>query len=301
MEDGVEQVSVSMVPTNGIELEVATAGPADGTPVVLLHGFPESWHCWRFQIPALVEAGYRVIAPNMRGYGKSSKPGGVRAYRIDALADDIAGLMDHYGLEKAAVVGHDWGAAVTWHFGRRHPDRATCLTVLNCPPGEVVFKTVFSSLAQARRSWYIFVFQLPWLPEWMISRNDFSRLWASMAKTTTNEGRFTEADRAAYLAAWREPGVATAMLNYYRASLRGGRATPKVRKVPVPMRLIWGTADHALGSDMIEPSRDFAEDLDVVRLDGISHWVNVDAPEAVNEALLPWLAQHAAPAGTAEE
>lgn len=296
-----EQVSVAMVPTNGISLEVAEAGPEAGTPVFLLHGFPESWHCWRHQIPALVDAGYRVIAPNLRGYGKSSKPSSVSAYGVDALADDIAGLLDHYGYDKAAIVGHDWGAAVTWHFGRRHPDRATCLTVLNCPPGEVVFKTVLSSLTQARRSWYIFLFQLPWLPEWMISRNDFARLWASMAKTTTNPGRFTDEDRTRYLEAWREPGTPSAMLSYYRASLRGGRPHPKVRKVQAPVRMIWGTADHALGEEMIEPSRRFAEQLDVLRLEGISHWVNVDAPEEVNEALLAWLAQHNGTGDAAEE
>lgn len=282
-------VTHERMPTNGIHLEVAVAGPEDGTPIFLLHGFPESWYCWRFQIPALAAAGYRVYAPNLRGYGGSDKPRGVRHYGIDDLADDIAGLLDHLGLESAAIAGHDWGGAIVWHFGARHPSRAKGLCVMNCPPAAVVRKTIFSSLAQARKSWYIFVFQLPWLPEWMLSTNNYARPWAAMAKMATHRDKFTEADRAIYMEAWTQPYAVTAMLNYYRAVLRVPPKQRSAEPIEAPMTLIWGTADHALNEAMIEPTRAYARDLEVHRLEGISHWVNVDAADRVNDLLIAWL------------
>ena len=282
-------VTFQRVSVGDVSLSVATAGPKDGSPVVLLHGFPESWYCWRHQIPALVEQGYRAIVPDLRGYGGSDKPAGVKHYGIDSLADDVAGLLDAFDIGSAPVVGHDWGGAITWHFGHRHPDRATRLCVMNCPHPVAMQNVLWKSHAQRMKSWYIFVFQLPWLPERMLSANDYSRAWAAMAKTTTQKNAFTEEDRAHYLEAWRAPGAMSAMINYYRASLRVPPEPWKARHIPAPFLLIWGTADHALGEELIEPSMAYAEDGRVFRIPGVSHWVNIDAPHRVNGALLQWL------------
>ncbi|MCO4746662.1 MAG: alpha/beta hydrolase [Proteobacteria bacterium] len=284
-----EGVHFERVATNGVTLNVAVAGPEDGPMVVLLHGFPEFWYCWRHQIPALVEAGYRVIAPNLRGYEHSDKPRGVKHYGIDDLADDVAGLLNHYGADKAPIIGHDWGGAITWHFGHRHPDRASRLAVLNCPHPDTIREALFKDSAQRKRSWYIFMFQLPFIPERYIAKNNYASAWAAMAKKASNRGVFTDADRAVYTEAWSQPYALTAMLNYYRASIRVPPAPRRAETIPAPLLLIWGTADHALGESMIDPSLAHAEDARVKRLDGISHWVNVDAAEDVNAALLSWL------------
>lgn len=277
------------LPTTGIHLEVAEHGPADGPPVLLLHGFPETMHCWRFQVPALAEAGYRVITPNLRGYGKSDKPPRIRDYGLDLLADDVAGLLDHYGIAEGSVVGHDWGAAVTWHFARRHPQRARRVAVLNCPPAEVVVRAALTRPSQGLRAYHGYLFQLPWLPQRLLAARDFALPWRGMAGTSARPGAFTREDKASYVAAWREPGSLTAMINYYRAAVRDPRGTPRVAKAVCPVLLVWGTGDHVLQTRLIDECAAYAEDLRVRRLDGVSHWVNVDAPEQVNEALLAFL------------
>jgi epoxide hydrolase 4 len=157
------------VPTNGIRLHAVTAGPSDGSPVILLHGFPEFWYSWRKQIHPLAEAGFRVIAPDQRGYNLSDKPEGIGNYQLDILVEDILGLMDSLGIEKAAVVGHDWGAIVAWALALQYPDRLDRLVILNVPhPG--VSKSVIKSVPkQILKSWYIAFFQLPFVPEFLLS------------------------------------------------------------------------------------------------------------------------------------
>ena len=150
----------SYIETNGIRLHVVQAGPQSGTPVVLLHGFPENWRCWRRQIPALVEAGCRVIVPDQRGYNLSDKPEGVKAFSMDELFKDVIGLIDVLGYEKVNLVGHDWGAAVAWVVANQHPERLHRLGILNVPHPEVMKRFLKRDLEQLRRSWYIFFFQL---------------------------------------------------------------------------------------------------------------------------------------------
>src|SRR5512134_2857495 len=155
----------STIKTNGIQLHIVQAGPQSGVPVMLLHGFPEFWYGWRKQIPALAEAGCRVIVPDQRGYNLSDKPEGVKAYSVNTLVDDIHGLIDALGYEKVNLVGHDWGAIVSWSVAHRHPDRLQRLGILNAPHPLVTRRFLLRDLDQIRRSWYIMYFQLPWLPE----------------------------------------------------------------------------------------------------------------------------------------
>ncbi|MGI8748579.1 MAG: alpha/beta fold hydrolase, partial [Deinococcus sp.] len=158
----------TLLALDGVTLHLVEAGPADGPPVVLLHGFPEFWYGWRRQIGALAEAGYRVMVPDMRGYNLSDKPCGVAAYGMEALTGDLLALLDARGYERASVVGHDWGAAVAWSFALRHPERVARLVILNVPHPAVFARTLRRSRAQRARSWYMFFFQLPLLPELLL-------------------------------------------------------------------------------------------------------------------------------------
>jgi pimeloyl-ACP methyl ester carboxylesterase len=164
------------VETNGVRLHVVTAGPEDGPLVVLLHGFPEFWYSWHNQIPALVEAGYRVVAPDMRGYNRSEKPSGVDAYHIDELVSDVAGLVRAFDRESGHIVGHDWGGLVAWQTAIDRPSVVDRLAVLNAPHPSKYEEVIRTSLSQLRKSWYVFYFQLPFLPEFGLGWNDFAML-----------------------------------------------------------------------------------------------------------------------------
>jgi len=270
-----------------VTLHVVRAGPEDGTPVILLHGFPEFWYGWRHQIPALALAGYRVIVPDQRGYNTSDKPDGVRAYRVDALADDVLGLMDAHGLERACVVGHDWGAAVAWRTAARAPDRVERLAILNVPHPTVMMKTLRSDPMQLMRSWYMFFFQLPWVPEALLGRKGATGL-AGMMHKSSNPGSFSREELAHYREAWTQPGAISAMLGWYRAMMR--HAAPPIDDAIQPRTLVlWGKRDTALGSDMVQPSVDMCRDAELVWFPEATHWVQHDAAEQVNEALLRFL------------
>jgi pimeloyl-ACP methyl ester carboxylesterase len=179
------------IETNGVVLHVAQAGPDEGPLVLLLHGFPAFWYDWRHQIPALAAAGFRVWAPDQRGYNSSDKPAGVRSYNLNTLADDVAGLIDAAGVERAFVVGHDWGAAVAWWVAQRHVNRVRRLTILNVPAPHVLVSRLLSDLRQVRRSSYAFFFQLHFLPEAVLGMGDWHRLGESI-KRTARRGTFTD-------------------------------------------------------------------------------------------------------------
>ncbi|MGH9902498.1 MAG: alpha/beta fold hydrolase, partial [Pyrinomonadaceae bacterium] len=198
------------------EVRLHYAERGDGARLVLLlHGFPECWYSWRHQLAALGDE-YRVVAVDMRGYNLSSKPERVKDYRIDALVDDVLGLVRHFGAREAAIVGHDWGAAVAWAVAQRYPEYVWKLAALQVPPLAAWKANI--TLRQALRSWYMLFFQLPLVPEWWISANDFAAL-ERMFKRTARRGTFTDTDVAVYKAAMREPGALTGAINYYRANL----------------------------------------------------------------------------------
>jgi pimeloyl-ACP methyl ester carboxylesterase len=275
------------VVTNGVRLHVVEAGPGDGPLVVLLHGFPEFWYGWRKQIGPLADAGFRQLVPDQRGYNTSDKPEAVSAYRLDALADDVVGLLDEAGRERALVVGHDWGAVVGWWLAMTRPERVERLAVLNVPHPAVMRRHLLTSPRQLLRSWYIFFFQVPGLPEWWIARNDFRN--GCRAMRTSRRGSVTDADLARYREAWAQPGALRGMVSWYRAALRslGTRApSPRVR---VPTLMLWGARDVALGREMAEPSIAFCDDGRLVFLEDATHFVQHDEPDRVNRELLAFL------------
>ena len=249
-------VEYQRIATNGITLHVAQAGPVDGDLVILLHGFPEPWWGWRNQIPALAQSGLRVLVPDQRGYNLSDKPLGRGAYRIDTLAQDIVGLIEYTGRERAAIVGHDWGGAVAWWLATFHRHRVKRVAVLNCPHPLAFSRTLRRSPAQLLRSWYMLLFQLPWVPEWMSSRAGYTALARTM-RATARPGTFSDADLDTYRAAWSQPGALTAMLNWYRAALPAllDRSPADVH-IEVPVLLLWGTRDAFLGRELVQPTMD---------------------------------------------
>ncbi|TGE23376.1 alpha/beta fold hydrolase [Hymenobacter metallicola] len=272
------------VETNGIRLHVVQCGPAQGPLVVLLHGFPEFWYGWHRQIDALAAAGYRVWAPDQRGYNLSDKPRRVAAYRVDTLARDVLGLLDAAGQRQAFIVGHDWGAAVTWHLATHYPARVTKAAVLNVPHPSVMVRTLSRSLEQLRKSWYIFFFQLPWLPEWLVRRRNW--LFARQALVgTSRRGTFSTADLAEYVSAWQQPRAMRSMINWYRAAVRMPKQTKSSGRVTVPMHIIWGVKDAFLKREMAERSLMLCDQAQLTYLPA-SHWVQHEEAEAVNTLLL---------------
>jgi pimeloyl-ACP methyl ester carboxylesterase len=277
-----------------VRLHYAEAG--EGPLVVLLHGFPEFWFSWRFQISALVAAGFRVVAPDMRGYNLSSRPSGVGAYDIDRLAGDVRDLIRERGAESALLAGHDWGAAVAWATAMNHPDVVSRLAILNVPHPRRFLQGVRRP-RQLLKSWYMFFFQLPWLPERVVRAR---RWWAFRYgfEHDARPGAFTPEDIDRHVEAWSQPGAAAAMINYYRAVFRQSpqRAEARMRPVLAPTLVIWGERDRYLGAELADPDPADVPNLErVVRLPDASHWVHHDEPERVAALLTEFFGVPAAP------
>ncbi len=260
------QYETAYLETNGIKLHVVMAGPKDGQPVFLLHGFPEFWYGWRKQIEPLAKAGYRVIVPDQRGYNLSDKPKGVKAYSLDKLVADILGLIDALGYKKVNLIGHDWGAVVAWAFAIWHPERLRKLGILNVPHPAVMMNFLRrGDPEQLRRSWYVFAFQIPWLPE-AIMRSDN---WRGAERVLRGSGKihtFTNEDMKEYKKAWSQPDAMTAMINWYRAIVRHRPKMPQGSRVKVPTLMLWGMQDVALSHRMARPSMDYCDDGKLVFL-----------------------------------
>jgi pimeloyl-ACP methyl ester carboxylesterase len=201
---------------NGIRLHYAESGRGENL-VILLHGFPEFWYSWRHQLPLLGKS-HHVIAPDMRGYNLSDKPPGVDDYRIEVLVEDVIGLIKHFGPNKAAIVGHDWGAGVAWAIAQKYPQHVSKLAVLQVPPAAAWRANM--SLRQLLRSWYMVFFQLPRIPEWAIGRKDFAGLDRVFKESVVRKGAFSDMDIEVYKEALRRPGALRAAVNYYRANVR---------------------------------------------------------------------------------
>jgi len=273
------------LPTNGIRLHVVQTGSRYGSLVILLHGFPEFWYGWRSQIQPLANAGMRVWVPDQRGYNLSDKPKGISAYRLDVLANDVIGLIDAAGVEKCYLAGHDWGAAVAWWVALRYPDRLHKLAILNVPHPAVMRQTLSRDLNQLKKNWYMFFFQIPFLPEAILRNND----WEFMAKMlvgTSKPGSFSNIDIEQYQQAWWRKDAVTNMLNWYRAIIQMPPGLSDNMRIQVPTLILWGAQDIALGREMAEPSLDLCDRGKLVIFEGASHWVQHDEAEAVNKYLL---------------
>ena len=278
----------SFIETNGIRLHVVQAGPKSGIPVVLLHGFPEFWYGWRHQIPALVEAGCRVIVPDQRGYNLSDKPLGAKHYRVDELVKDVIGVIDALGYEKVNLVGHDWGAVVAWTLAIKYLQRLHKLSIMNVPHPAVMKRFLTRDLEQLRRSWYVFFFQLPWLPEAGMRAEN----WRGAERALRGSGKlhtFTKEDVVKYKEAWAQPGAMTAMVNWYRAVIRHQPPMPQDVRVKVRTLMMWGMKDVALTHRMARPSMDYVDEGNLILFPEATHWVQHDAAEEVNHYLVDFI------------
>jgi epoxide hydrolase 4 len=279
--------TTSVLPDVGIELREGYAEigdqtlhyveAGDGPLIVLLHGFPEFWFGWRRQIEPLAAAGFRVVAPDTRGYNLSSKPEDFKDYGVDLLADDIRGFIEELGEESAFLVGHDWGGSIAWTVAMNHPEVVDRLAILNAAHPRRLSEGLHHP-SQLRKSWY-------YLPEHVVHANDwhFFRHFLHDAKPP-----YSPEEIERYVEAWSQPGAAAGMINYYRASVRQSQkeAVAKIRPLSAQTLVIWGERDSYLGSDLAEPEHDDVPNLDrVERLPDASHWVHHDEAERVNQLL----------------
>jgi pimeloyl-ACP methyl ester carboxylesterase len=307
-----------MVETNGVRLHCAVDG--SGPLVVFLHGFPECWYSWRHQLAALAPR-YHVVAPDLRGYNESDKPPGVEAYALPELIGDVRGLIEAFGEREAVIVGHDWGGAVAWSFAMEHPEMTRRLVVMNCPHPAIFSQNLRANRGQLARSWYMFFFQIPWLPETLLGLN---RAWAvgnAIRRSSVRQDAITAEDIDYLRTAASRPGALESAINYYRAVFRspeaaaswpaglrrfvyGDRPLPPVRarledwpRISAPTLLIWGEVDVALGKELtlgMEPLFTGPFEIKYVPLSG--HWVQQEQAEQVNGYLLDFLADLASPA-----
>lgn len=267
-----------------MKLHAVTAGPADGPVVVLLHGFPEFWYGWRNQIDPLAHAGFRVVVPDQRGYNLSSKPAGVTSYALTKLVSDVIAVADQLGQQRIFLAGHDWGAAVAWSTALLHPQRIAKLAVLNVPHPSVMRRFLTSRPRQTLRSWYMFFFQLPWLPEAVFSAFHF-RMGTRSLLRSSRPGTFSPEDLARYREAWSQPGAPTAMINWYRALFRHRMKFPD-RTVHVPTRILWGERDAFLLAEMAHESLRYCTSAELFTFAGTSHWLQHEEPVRVSNILV---------------
>lgn len=276
--------SLHRVPSGDIEIAVTEHGPTDGVPILFIHGFPDSARLWRNQIPVLADAGYRALAPDVRGYGQSDKPEDVGAYAMSALAGDMVAVLDDAGVEKAHVVGHDWGAAIAWYLAIASPERVRSLVALS-----VGHPSAFRSAGfrQLERSWYMLLFQFEGIAEKWLSGDDWRglRSWTGSAPELEN-----------WIGDLSRPGALTAALAPYRANMGPERLlapTPNLSPVTVPVMGVWSSGDMALLERQMTGSGEYvAGEWRYERIEDASHWIPLDAPERLNDLLLDWLASH---------
>jgi epoxide hydrolase 4 len=284
-----DPIAYQTIRANGIDFNVATAGTGPRL-ALCLHGFPESSYSWRYQMPLLAQLGYRVWAPDLRGYGGSSRPTGVAAYALENLEDDVAALIEASGAREVVLVGHDWGAVIAWYYAMFGRLRVSKLIIMNVPHPALMEKGL-RTRRQLAKSWYIFFFQLPWIPEWGLARRGYEAIGRVFRDMAVDKSRFPDEVLRVYREAAAAPGALTAMLNYYRALIRGIRRTRRRGIVPinVPTLMIWGEVDAALGKELTYGTEKYVSNLTLRYLPNVSHWVQQEAPETVNAMIEAWL------------
>ena len=284
---------------NGLDFFALDDGPEDGRLALLLHGFPEMSRSWRHQLPALAAAGWRAVAPDLRGYGRSGLDG---PYDLRTLSRDVRDLVRALGRERAVVCGHDWGGAVAWAAAVYQPEVVERLVVLNCPHPGVLAEQLLTNPRQLRRSLYILFFQLPWIPEWLLTRNGAAEVGRALRGGAAVREAWPREETDRYRQAFLRPGVARAALGYYRAAFRGWRSASRdgrTRPIAAPTLIVWGAQDRFLGRETVDPAAMAPYlapgNVPAVRLiEEAGHYVQIEAPQRVNAAMLEWLR---APAG----
>lgn len=287
------------IDANGQAFETTIAGAGGDRVVLCLHGFPEHSHSWRYQWPVLAQAGFEVWAPNLRGYGRSTCPPRTRDYAMPHLLDDVAGLIDAAGGRPVTLLAHDWGAVIAWQFAMRKLRPLERLVIVNVPHPAPMQREVRVNPHQRRKSWYVLFFQIPWLPEWLLGREDGFRLARMMRETARRPEHFSDADVRVFAENIGRPGGLKAMIDYYRALLRSGVVARQARQgyptIDCPTLLLWGEEDMALEKACTYGTEQYVSALTVRYLPETSHWAQQDSPEMVNAMLLAFLAGQPVP------
>jgi len=271
-----------------LHLNLVTTGPEDAEAILMLHGFPDFHYGWRQQFAFLEERGYRLLVPDQRGYHLSDKPEALSAYSLETLGQDMLSLLDHYQISKVCVMGHDWGGAVAWWLAHHHPERIEKLIIMNMPHPEVFKQHLKNSRSQQRKSWYLAFFQLPYLPEWILSWNQYTH-FSQTLKEDARRGAFNQQDLERYIQAWSQPGAMSAMLNWYRAAWRFPHAPFPETPVQPKTLIFWGLKDQVLEAEMIQPTLERCAQGKAMKFKYAGHWVHHDEYEAVNDAILNFL------------
>jgi pimeloyl-ACP methyl ester carboxylesterase len=274
--------------TNGVKLHYVTQG--DGKLMLMLHGFPEFWYSWRHQIPEFARD-YKVVALDLRGYNDSDKPKDVSAYQITELVNDIKGVIQGLGDETCVLVGHDWGGMIAWYVAYTYPELVDQLIVMNIPHPAKFAEAFRRNPQQLLRSWYIFFFQLPLLPEWLFQWDDYRLIASSFIDMAIDKDAFSDADLNAYKDAAAKRDALTAMLNYYRNVFPGLWNQRQWGILPIPTLMIWGENDTALGKELTYNTKDYVADLQIRYIPNCSHWVQQEQPQLVNQYMREFLAK----------
>ena len=278
-----------ILPTQTLDFAIDEAG--DGPDIALcLHGFPENRYSWRHQLPFLAGHGWHAVAPDLRGYGGTTRPTGREAYRLPHLVSDTAAIFDALGARRRLLIAHDWGAVIAWQFALQQTRALDGLIIMNVPHPAVFQRVLRSSPRQIARSWYVFFFQLPVLPELMLGAAGARAVGRAFSDMAVDKSAFPPEVLAHYREAASEPGALTAMINYYRANLAGLAARRETPKLETPTLMVWGEQDSALGLELTEGYGPYVTDFTLRRLPGVSHWVQQEAPDRVNAAMGEWLA-----------
>ena len=276
---------------NGIRMHYVERGQKGRPLVLLLHGFPEMWWSWRHQIDPLVEAGFRVVAPDLRGYAQTDR---IAPYDIDTLTADVCALVDHLGEKNAIVVGHDWGGGVAWHLAATRSEHCQKLVVMNCPHPAMLQRALLTKWSQIKRSWYMFFFLIPKLPERWLVRDRASIVARIFRAAAVDKSRFGREDVEPYREAMLLPGAAHAAIEWYRTSLRAGVSREgrnrKYPRISAPTLLVWAMDDVALGYEDLVPGTDrLVSSLRIERIDRCGHFVQTECPERVNPLLIDFV------------
>ncbi|MGC9524795.1 MAG: alpha/beta fold hydrolase [Limnospira sp.] len=279
------------ITTNGVKLHYVTQG--DGPLMVMLHGFPEFWYSWRHQIPEFA-AEYKVVALDMRGYNESDKPKDLGAYTVAELTKDIEGVIRGLGYDRCVLVGHDWGGAIAWYFAYAYPELVEKLIVLNIPhPAR--FADGLWTWEQLQKSWYIFLFQLPLIPELLLQADDYQAIASLFIDTAIDKNAFTPTDLEIYKDAAAKRGALTAMLNYYRNIFQDLlNRKPEWNLLSVPTLMIWGENDTALGRELTYGTEEYVRDWEIRYIPNCSHWVQQEKPGLVNQYIWEFLREESA-------
>ena len=286
-----QDLSFLHVQANQLEFNVATAGSGDRL-VLCLHGFPESSLSWRHQMAPLAHAGYRVWAPDLRGYGETTRPENLDSYHLEAILEDVAALIEASNLSRVILIGHDWGGIIAWYYAMRRPGKLEALIILNAPH-PACFEREIRHWRQFRRSWYMAAFQIPWIPEALLAAGEASLIGAIFERMRMNSEYLSNDIVRRYRQQASQRGALSAMLNYYRAAIRGGGAARQRAQgyspIDLPTLVIWGLRDQALTKHNLNGLDKLVPDLTVVTLEKSGHFVHQDEPRRVTDEILGWL------------